>query len=126
MYAANKAYTKSGRLEDVKEEWFVGWEDLDIDMQSIPSEKYYWQDFEVLKHFEQYGERRFWRDDIWAFDWEACRLYAHLHQVQGVPRNPITGPPKLFAASLSLLDKAADLGRAVKVNMFGKTRPSWL
>jgi len=126
MYAANKAYTSSGRLEAVEQEWFAEWESLGIDMQTIPSEKYYWQDFEVLRHFEQYGERRFWRDDIWKFDWEACRLFAHSCQVEGISQSVITGPPRSLAVSLPLLDKAANLGRTAKTSIFGKTSPGWL
>lgn len=120
MYPASKAYTKAGRLETVQNEWFADWENLGIDMQSIPSQKYHWQDFEVLRHFAAHGERRFWRDDIWNFDWEACRSYALAQHLEEMPTQPITGPSKLAAVGMPLLDKAAGLGRTAKTVIFGK------
>ena len=126
MYAAGKDYAKAGRLENVQPEWLAGWEKLGIDMQSIVSQKYYWQDFEVLRHFEQRGEQRFWKDDIWNFDWEACRLFAQSCQMTGIPQKTITGPSKALAAGLPIVDRVIGSARKVKTSFFGQAGPRWL
>lgn len=126
MYASGKEYAKAGRLEVMEAEWFGEWERLGIDMQSIPSGKYYWQDFEVLRHLEVHGEKHFWQDDIWNFNWEACRLYAISRNIIGIPKQPISGPPKVLTAAMPLLDKAASIRRRVKTRIYGNTKPHWL
>jgi glycosyltransferase involved in cell wall biosynthesis len=75
-------------------EWFTAWEDLGIDMHTIIEQKYSWQDFEVLKYFHEHGLRRFWIDDIWEFDWEACRLYAKSLGMTNIPDFEIKAPPR--------------------------------
>jgi glycosyltransferase involved in cell wall biosynthesis len=79
-------------------EWFVAWEEIGIDMHTIIDQKYAWQDFEVLRYFHKYGLRRFWIDDIWEFDWEACRLYAKSLGMNNIPDYEIKPPPRSMRA----------------------------
>jgi glycosyltransferase involved in cell wall biosynthesis len=79
-YAGNYAFASSanleeagGRIQPTPPEWLKGWEDLGVDMRTIPTSRYYWHDFEVLRYFHRYGAERFWLENIWNFDWNACR-----------------------------------------------------
>lgn len=103
-YSAFKDWTKGGKLQLSCREWFDGWEKLGIDMQTVTSYKYHWQDIEVLKYFEQYGVFKFWLDDIWNFDWEACRLYGKQQGIQGIPNDLIQKPPLLLTLLSRFLD----------------------
>jgi glycosyltransferase involved in cell wall biosynthesis len=99
-----------GELEPSLPEWFIGWEELGIDMYTIPTQTYYWQDFEVLKYFQKYGYHHFWLEDIWDFDWEAFRLYAKSRGMKNIPDHKILAPPKilsLLADSLTSFYKQA-------------------
>jgi hypothetical protein len=42
----------------------------------------------------RYSARRFWLDDVWCFDWEACRCFAVAREMSGMPGNPVSGPPR--------------------------------
>jgi len=84
-------------------EWFAGWEELGIDMYTIIHQKYSWQDFEILKYFYKYGTHRFWIDDIWDFDWEACRLYAQSLEMANIPDYEIKAPPSSMRSIISSL-----------------------
>jgi hypothetical protein len=99
-------WTSLGSLEESPREWFQDWEQMGIEMQSIDSETYYWQDYEVLRHFAEHGVRQFWVDDIWDFDWEKCRIHALSIGVSGIPQTRISTPPKLMTILLPLLDKS--------------------
>ncbi|AFY30866.1 glycosyltransferase family 2 protein [Calothrix sp. PCC 7507] len=101
-YVFNRDVISKDRLSQSPKEWFCKWEELGIDMHTVENKKYYWQDFEVLKYFSQYGYLRFWFDDIWKFDWESCRLYAKSLGIENIPDNRIFTPPKY-------LDKLSDL-----------------
>jgi len=105
-YRAEMDWTTLGQLKSSLQEWFSGWEQVGIEMHTIPSEVYYWQDYEVLRYFAQYGVRRFWVDDIWDFDWEKCRAYAQSINVGGIPNSRITPPPKPIKTLLSFFDKS--------------------
>lgn len=105
-YRADMDWTTLGRLEMSPREWFDGWEQIGIDMHTIPSGVYNWQDYEVLRYFGRYGTKRFWLDDIWDFDWEKCRAYARSINVVGIPDGRITPPPKPINALLTLFDKS--------------------
>ena len=105
-YRAAMDWTSLGKLEASPAEWFDGWERIGIDMHTIPSEVYYWQDFEVLRYFAKYGVKRFWVDDIWNFDWEKCRADAQSLNVVGIPNRKITTPPRVIRSLLSLFDKS--------------------
>lgn len=105
-YRAAMDWTTLGQLEASPQQWFSGWEQIGVDMHTIPSEVYYWQDFEVLRYFAQHGVRKFWVDDIWDFDWEKCRAYAQSIDIAGIPDCTITPPPKPVESLFRLLDKS--------------------
>ena len=84
-------------------EWFSAWEEIGIDMHTIVEQKYSWQDFEVLINFHKYGLRRFWLDDIWEFDWEACRLYAKSLEMNNIPDYEIKPPSRNMRAIMKNL-----------------------
>ena len=73
MYSQTRDYSNSGKLEPTKPEWFEVWEKLGIDMHFVAKEEVYWYDYEVLKMIIQFGEKRFYWDDIWNYDWETLR-----------------------------------------------------
>jgi glycosyltransferase involved in cell wall biosynthesis len=87
---------KKLQISSCPTEWFTGWEEIGIDMETIFHQKYSWQDFEVLKYFHKYGLHRFWVDDIWEFDWEACRLFALANGLTEIPDFQIEAPPKIL------------------------------
>jgi hypothetical protein len=98
-------WLRHGRLDDTPESWFHGWEAAGIDMRTVPREQYYWSDYEVLRLFRAHGTRRFWLDDIWYFDWEACRRAAIEAGAAAIPRQPVTAPPTAMMLGLRLLDR---------------------
>jgi glycosyltransferase involved in cell wall biosynthesis len=113
-YRAGRDWTRLGRLEPSPSEWFEGWERIGIDMRSIPSEVYHWQDYEVLRYFAKYGARRFWVDNIWDFDWEECRTYAQSIQVPGISGKRIPVPPKMITFLLDAIDTLVDSVRSLR------------
>lgn len=104
-YRANKNWSRGQRIDSTRGEWFEHWERLDIDMNSILTERYYWQDLEVLRYFEQFGERKFWFEDIWDFDWEACRRFAHSSGIAKVPTTTIVPPPLFIKWEMKVFDQ---------------------
>jgi hypothetical protein len=106
-------YIRGGRLEASPLDWFASWEALGIDMRTIAVSEYYWQDFEVLRYFNEYGEQRFWMEDIWSFDWEKCRLFARAHGVGNVPDRAIQPPHGSLKVALGLLDRGYVVARSV-------------
>jgi glycosyltransferase involved in cell wall biosynthesis len=91
-------YNKPGRLENVQDSWFAGWQNIGLDLTTIIESKYHWHDFQVLQYFQKYGCEKFWMEDIWRFDWEACRNHAISLNIRSIlePEKPIPYPPKLF------------------------------
>jgi glycosyltransferase involved in cell wall biosynthesis len=114
LYSRRRDWGSYGRLEPALWEWFAGWEDNGIDLHSIPRKEFYWQDFEVLRLFSRHGVRRFWLEDIWSFDWEACRRYALARELPGIPLAPATGPPWPVRLAGSLLDLLYKAWRAAR------------
>jgi hypothetical protein len=92
-YLNHLDFTGEGRIEPTRAEWFRGWEEQGIDMHTIPEAAYHWFDVEILRAFAQHGTRRFWLDDIWRFDWEACRRWALAQGYDGIPQHPIRPCP---------------------------------
>ncbi|HYW20100.1 MAG TPA: glycosyltransferase family 2 protein [Nodularia sp. (in: cyanobacteria)] len=84
-YPSKPDYLSLGKVETAAQEWFTGWEERGIDMHTIIKQKYYHYDFEVLRYFYKYGIQRFWMEDIWAYDWEACRQYAQSIGMTNIP-----------------------------------------
>ncbi|WP_293915226.1 glycosyltransferase family 2 protein [Deinococcus sp.] len=103
VYSATRDWKLTGKLESSPDAWFNGWSECGIDTHTIQTQKYYWQDFEVLRHFQIHGERKFWCDDIWGFDWEGCRLHAMSIGVSDVPNKAVTSPPRILGVLLKTL-----------------------
>jgi glycosyltransferase involved in cell wall biosynthesis len=114
LYSRHRDWSSYGRLEPAPREWFTGWEGEGIDVYSIPREDFYWHDFEVLRLFGRYGARRFWLDDIWGFDWEACRRHALARELPGIPPTPVYPPPWPVRLAGSLLDLLYKLWRMAR------------
>jgi hypothetical protein len=104
-YAYKKDYTKNGWLEKSDLNWFNKWQELGIDMLTIPTQQYYWQDFEILRLFKKHGYRRFWLDDIWYFNWEEFRKYAIENNYKEISEIRIKNPPMLLVGLLKICDK---------------------
>ena len=126
-YRFNEDYANVGHLQATPQEWLDGWEAAGIDMQTICSTKYFWQDFEVLRHFARYGTQRFFFDDIWSFNWEACRQFALTQQITGVPGKPIVAPSLATQTAARLLDISFSLARKAKQSLLSQEKgPEWL
>jgi hypothetical protein len=103
-YSRDRDWSSPGRLEPARREWFDGWESQGIEMRHIPRQAFYWQDFEILRLFARHGVHRFWLDDVWGFDWEACRQFALERGLTGIPASPAAGPPWPVRGAGHLLD----------------------
>ena len=114
LYSRQRDWGSYGRLEPTRREWLAGWEDLGIDLHGIPREEFYWQDFEMLRLFGRHGARRFWLDDVWGFDWEACRRCALEWELPGIPAQPVSGPPWPVRLAGHLLDLSYKAWRAAR------------
>jgi glycosyltransferase involved in cell wall biosynthesis len=112
-YTAKQNYLKLGQVEPAPQEWFTGWEEKGIDMHTIIKHKYYTYDFEVLRYFHKYGVRRFWMDDIWQHDWEACRQYAKSQGMTDIPNYEIPKQSQILTLIANLLSKSYDQLRAI-------------
>jgi hypothetical protein len=112
VYRHDRDWTLNGRQEAMPPQWLDGWRERGIDLRTIPLTDHYWQDFEVLRHLARFGPRRFWLDDIWHFDWEACRRVAAARGEPGIPQKAIQGPPLPLRALGRLLDLAYRAWRA--------------
>jgi glycosyltransferase involved in cell wall biosynthesis len=113
-YRSQMDWVSLGKLETSPTEWFDGWEKIGIDMHSVQTSAYYWQDYEVLRHFSTHGARRFWLEDIWDFDWEKCRVQAQLAGVSEIPASKISAPPKPVTYMLRMFDKALAFWRSIR------------
>jgi len=122
-YAMHVDFTGAGRVEPSSPDWFRGWEDAGIDMRAVDEEKYHWYDFEVLRYFKEYGARKFWLDDIWHFDWEACRLYAKSHEIAGVPDAPLHSPPRALVLAMDALSTVHRVQRRLRHRLTGRSGP---
>lgn len=114
LYSRTRDWRAAGRLEPVPRAWLAGWEEAGIDLHAIPSERFYWQDFEVLRLFARHGVRRFWLDDVWGFDWEACLDCARARGIAELPPSPPVGPPWPVRLAGRLLDALYQGWRAVR------------
>ncbi len=92
-YLNHLDFTWEGRVEQTRPEWLAGWEELGIDMETIDDPPFHWYDVEVLRTFARHGTRKFWLDDIWRFDWEACRQWALGQGYEGIPAEPVDAAP---------------------------------
>ena len=122
-YAMHVDFTGTGRVERCPPEWFRRWEEAGIDMRSVVEEQYYWHDFEVLRYMNEYGARKFWLDDIWGFDWEACRRHAKRHNIAGVPDAPVNAPPRALVLAMRVLSVLHRVQRRVRHRLTGRSGP---
>ena len=122
-YAMHVDFTGAGRLERSPAEWFRRWEDAGIDMRAVTEEQYHWYDFEVLRYFQEHGARKFWLDDIWDFDWEACRLHAKDLNIAGVPAVPVHAPPRALVGTMNVLSVLHRIQRRLRHRLTGRSGP---
>ncbi len=113
-YAADRDFAAGHTVGPVCPEWFAGWESLGIDMLSSLSSHFYWQDLEVLRYFARHGTRQYWFDDIWNFDWEACREYGRQVGLEGLPTAPIRRPPPGAWMLMQTFDRAVGAARRIR------------
>lgn len=92
-------------IEYMPDEWLSGWDERNIDFRHLPDPEFSWHDFEVLGYFKKYGYKKFFSDDIWGFDWSACRDFAKANN-HIVPENPVIKPGIFYKLLLSITDKA--------------------
>ena len=102
-YLNHLDFTGEGRLEACQPEWFRGWEEVGIDLHTVDDPEYHWHDLEVLRAFGRHGTPKFWLDDIWRFDWEACRQWAVGAGINGIPSQPIRPAPDWLVWSMRAL-----------------------
>lgn len=114
FYGQAKDYSLDGPMTATNPQWMAGWEEAGIDMRSVPDESPHWQDFEMLRLMAEHGAQRFWLDDVWDMDWEACRKTALGRGIQSVPRKPIHAPPALLQWMMKGPDAAYRAIRAVR------------
>lgn len=122
-YAMHVDLTGAGRMDRTPPEWFSGWEEMGIDMRSVVQERYDWHDFEVLQYFREHGAKRFWLDDIWGFDWEACRQYAKGRNLPGIPDIPVRPPPRALVLAMRVLSALHRIQRRLRHRLTGRSGP---
>ena len=108
-YNSQNDFSKEGDVhEPSNPQWFKGWEDLGVDMHTINTSDYYWYDYEALRIFNTHGTSRFLFDDIWDFNWEACRLKAIENNYGNTPlfkiNHPFLGIGSFIGRQIDLLD----------------------
>ncbi|WP_017656147.1 glycosyltransferase family 2 protein [Fortiea contorta] len=104
-YPAKPNYLQLGAVENAPHEWFFDWEQQGIDMHTIIKQKYYPYDLEILHYFHKYGVNRFITEDIWNFDWEACRQYAKSQGMSNIPDEKIPQTSKFLQMANKLTTK---------------------
>ena len=82
----------NGDMVALSPSWYKAYNEKQIILNDFKEDPYFYMDFEVLKIFNQYGEKRFYNDPIWKFDWEACRLQALKLNIKGIPEKKIKRP----------------------------------
>lgn len=103
-YAADRDWSRNGRLEPSRPEWFAGWEAAGIDMRTVPQAPHTWHDVEVLRLFARHGARRFWLDDVWELDWDRCLDRAREEGLAGLPGR-VPRPPRAARATGRTIDR---------------------
>lgn len=51
------------------EDWYNYWVENKFLPEKFIKKEYYWYDLEIIKYIKGYGAKRFWKDDIWDFDY---------------------------------------------------------
>lgn len=72
-------FSKGVQTKRIPDEWHLGLSDVGLSLHGIQETGPFWQDYEVLQKFNEFGTARFYLDDIWDVDWnevaQACRDY---------------------------------------------------
>lgn len=84
--------------ESLNYEWIKGWEAIGIDMTTLNKSNFYWYDEEVLGFFKQYGCKKFYKEDIWYFNWSAAMLHFSGNTIP----YEISSPPFLLSFFLKM------------------------
>jgi len=121
-YAMHVNFTGAARIESSAEEWFRGWEAVGIDMRTVVDDLYHWYDVDVLRFFREYGTRKFWLDDIWDFDWEACRQDAKRRNLFGIP-DAVHPPPRALVEAMRVLSWLHRTQRRLRHRLTGREAP---
>lgn len=121
-YAMHVNFTGAARIESSAEEWFRGWEAVGIDMRTVVDDVYHWYDVDVLRFFREYGTRKFWLDDIWDFDWEACRQDAKRRNLFGIP-DAVHRPPRALVEAMRVLSWLHRAQRRLRHRLTGREAP---
>ena len=121
--AGHVNFTGAGRIEPTPERWFRGWEALGIDMRTVADDVYHWYDVDVLRFFREYGTRKFWLDDIWDFEWEACRQDAQRRRLYGIPDAPVSAPPRALVEAMRGLSWVHRAQRRFRHRLTGREAP---
>ena len=69
-YSRHSDWIDGGIVKETPDAWYQGYEAQGIDMRTIASDDYFWQDRKVIELMEEHGSRRFWKEDIWETDWQ--------------------------------------------------------
>lgn len=77
LYYSRKSFLKKDREAGVivPNEWSRGYLKQGIDLYCYRTEPYNEFHRKVLEHFQEFGTKRFWMDDIWWEDWTAAASY---------------------------------------------------
>jgi hypothetical protein len=78
---------------------------------------------EVLRWIARYGERRFWLDDIWRFDWDGCREWALGLGLEGIPARPIRPAPAIVVHGMRALSLLHRTQVRARQRMSGRRSP---
>ena len=122
-HAMHVNFTGAGRIVSSPAAWFRRWEEAGIDMRTVHDDLYHWYDVEVLRYFRAYGTRTFWLDDIWDFDWEACRQDASRRHEFGIPDARVQGPPRALIEAMRGLSWLHRAQRRLRHHLTGRTAP---
>jgi len=92
-YAPSVDFSVAGEVVDLPDAWRERLLKAGLDPEAVPEEPPFWQDREVLRHFAEYGERRYDWDPIWDCDWESRRREAIAAGFDRLPADPVRPPP---------------------------------
>jgi glycosyltransferase involved in cell wall biosynthesis len=99
-----RKYVPAENIEPTPEAWFKDYEQQKIDFKAIDDKEYSWHDFEVLKLFNKHGERAFYFENIWGFDWEKFRQHAISMNKLNYESKPIKSPSIFHILTGKFLD----------------------
>jgi hypothetical protein len=110
-----KKFYAPRKSESIPVQWLKEWEEKGIDVKNFKDPEISWFDFEVLRFFKDFGSKRFHLDNIWCFDWEACRQVA-VAMNKDVPIEKIEPPGMIKKTVANAIDAAYRLYKRFKKN----------